>query len=144
MRGYYDESGISMGRHIPQTVPHRIVGGGPVNRPGPTMYSDGRITRKWHLTPWTKRNLLDVALSEDGTDASGTAWTDVLNNLVSQAGNVLTARSTKGGVVSVPRPLPGQVVPSPTTAGAFGLTSTQLLIGGVVALGGLFLLMRRR
>lgn len=112
----------------------------------PTALPMGGLVRKWHLTPWKRSNLLDVALSDDGTDATGTSWTDVVNNLITQAGTVFTSRNLPAGsVVTVPRPQPGQVVPKPASSTGFlGLTTNQLLIGGAVVLGGLWFLKRSK
>lgn len=102
--------------------------------------------RAWHLRPWRPTSFLDVALADDVTDSgSGTDWTDVVNNLVTQAGTVLTARSLPSGMTPfVPRPVPGQVVPRPTPSTTFGMSTTQLLLVGAAVLGGFMLIKGRK
>lgn len=96
--------------------------------------------RRWHLTPWKSKGLMD-----DLVDASdGTSGWDVLNNLVTTAGNF--AQAQRGGVVTLPRP--GQVVPygSPvpgSMAAGLGMSTNTLLLLGVAGVAA-YLLMRKK
>ncbi len=133
---FIDRSSISRGRVRPPSI------GGGVTRP------DWFHTRKWHLTPWKKVSLMDHYLADDvdesGDDAN-TSWLDVLNNTVTQAGNVLTSRNT--GVVPPNRRVTavggGGMRAVPGTPGApvfLGMTTNQLLLAGAAVVGGLILL----
>jgi hypothetical protein len=98
--------------------------------------------RKWHLTPWKTTEgsaLLDQLgdLADDSED-SGTDYTSVLNNLVSQAGNIYSAQN---GLVAY-RPTAGTYLPSNTTYSPFSaMSGNTLLYLGAAALG--LLLMTR-
>lgn len=109
-----------------------------VPRPNPIKPLGGPF-RRWHLTPWKRTEataLLDDLtgsnLGEDEEDDSGTSGMDLLNNLITQAGNVYGARN---GMV-VARPKPGQFVPAGSGSILGGMnTNTMLLIGaGVLGL----------
>lgn len=97
---------------------------------------DTRGPRRWHLTPWKKTGLMDELLD----DTSGTGGWDIVNNLITQAGNVFSTRN--GGIVTVPRP--GQIVPygSPVPGTTFGVSNSLLLAGAAIA--GAFLIMRKK
>lgn len=106
------------------------------------IYPEGRPGRRWHLTPWKRTQasslLDDLSGSNLGDDEGDTTGLDLLNNLVTQAGNVYGAQRGyfgSGGVI--PRPMPGQMVPY-TGIGA-GMTTNTMLLLGAAALGVLFL-----
>jgi len=89
--------------------------------------------RRWHLTPWKRTEATALLDDLDGSnlgedDEEGeTSGLDILNNLVTQAGNVWGSRN---GMV-VPRPRPGQMVPAGSGTMLGGMsTNTMLLIGG--------------
>ena len=107
-----------------------------VPRPNPIKPLGGPF-RRWHLTPWKRTeatalldDLTDTGMGEDEEDGgSATSGFDILNNLVTQAGNVWGARN---GLV-VPRPRPGQLVPAGSGSVISGIsTNTWLLIGAGV------------
>jgi hypothetical protein len=122
-RGYLDQSTITKGA-IPE-----------VNRRQALPW-DSLRPRRWHLTPWKKTGLLDDYTDDSG---DGTSGMDILNNLITQAGNVFTSRS--GGIV--PRPRPGQVVSPASAAYSMGMSTNTMLMRGAGALA-LFLVMRKK
>jgi len=120
--GYRDRTGITRGAIVPTETPIRRAW-------------DPLRPRRWHLTPWKKTGLLDEFTDDSG---EGTSGLDVLNNLITQAGNVYSTRS--GGVVPYPRP--GQVVSPASAAYSMGMsTNTLLLIGAGLAA---FMLLRKK
>lgn len=105
--------------------------------PRPTPIGDG--PRRWHLRLWKKEGLMDELLDEDNYEPGTNGW-DLVNNLITQAGNVYSTRA--GGIVT--RPRPGQIVPagSPVPGTTFGV-SNSLLLAGVAALGA-FLILKKK
>jgi hypothetical protein len=110
---------------------------GIVPRPNPIKPLGGPF-RRWHLTPWKRTEataLLDDlgGMGDDGEDdGSDTSAMDILNNLVTQAGNIYGAKS---GLVPY-RPKAGQLLPAGTTISPFtGMSSTTMLMLGAAVLG---------
>lgn len=100
--------------------------------------------RRWHVRPWKRTSLLDNALAGEGDTSAddSTSAMDVFNNLITQAGNVMTAKNSPYGT-TVKRPLPGQAVPN-TGLGlsSLGISTTTLLILGAAVAG--FLILKKK
>ena len=105
------------------------------------IYPEGRPGRRWHLTPWKRTEataLLDDLSGNLGEDEEGeegdTTRLDIINNLITQAGNVYgNQRGYFGAGGVVPRPRPGQMVPN--TGMVAGMSTNTLLLLGAAALG---------
>ena len=98
----------------------------------------GMTVRSWHLKPWKKTGLLDD-LADDSGDGSDTSYMDILNNVVTQAGNVFGA---KNGMI-VARPKPGQMVPAGSGGTILGMSTQTALMLGAAALGAVLILKKK-
>ncbi len=111
-------------------------------RPHPIKPFGGPF-RRWHLTPWKRTEATALLDDIDGLgDDDGTSGLDVLNNLITQAGNVYSQRQNPYGYpMSIPNPRPGQMVP--VSKPMLGMDTQTLLLAGAGILAAVFFLRKK-